>query len=112
MKKSRITDEQIIGLQKQARLPDAVAPMQGDPAAAPRRSPAPRFPDRQPRRPPRASIGPVSDSPMVSRFRAKIAPDSPRVMPETRMQFKKLEVVARDGIEPSTRGFSIRCSTN
>ena len=30
-----------------------------------------------------AVIGPVSDSPMVSRFRAKIAPDSPRVMPET-----------------------------
>ena len=35
MKKSRITDEQIIGLQKQARLPDAVAPMQEDPGAVP-----------------------------------------------------------------------------
>jgi hypothetical protein len=28
------------------------------------------------------------------------------------LRFKKLEMVARDGIEPSTRGFSIRCSTN
>ena len=35
MKKSRTTDEQIIGFQKQARLPDAVAPMQGDPGAIP-----------------------------------------------------------------------------
>jgi len=35
MKKSRITDEQIIGFRKQARLPDAVAPMQGDPGAVP-----------------------------------------------------------------------------
>ncbi len=25
---------------------------------------------------------------------------------------KSLKVVARDGIEPSTRGFSVRCSTN
>jgi hypothetical protein len=29
-----------------------------------------------------------------------------------RMKIKEMEVVARDGIEPSTRGFSIRCSTN
>jgi hypothetical protein len=35
MKKSRITDEQIIKFRKQARLPDAVAPMQGDPGAVP-----------------------------------------------------------------------------
>ena len=43
MKKSRITDEQIIGLQKQARLPDAVAPMQGDPGAVPAASPGHRM---------------------------------------------------------------------
>jgi hypothetical protein len=35
MKKSKITEEQIIGFRKQARLPDAVAPTQGDPGAVP-----------------------------------------------------------------------------
>ena len=45
---------------------------------------APRFPVRQPRRlPPGTSNDPLPDSPMVSRFRDKIAPDSPRVIPET-----------------------------
>ena len=45
---------------------------------------------------------------MVSRFRGKRTPDSPRVIPGNPMRFIDLEVVARDGIEPSTRGFSRR----
>ena len=45
---------------------------------------------------------------MVSPFRAKIAPDSPRVMRENPMSFMELGVVARGGIEPPTRGFSVR----
>ena len=34
--------------------------------------------------------------------------NSPRVIPRNRMQIIELEVMARDGIEPSTRGFSVR----
>jgi hypothetical protein len=71
MKKSRITDEQIIGFRKQARLSDAVAPMQGDPGAVPAASPG-------------RSNGAVSDSPRVTRFRGKMTPNSPRVIPGTR----------------------------
>ncbi len=28
------------------------------------------------------------------------------------MRFSSIKMVARDGIEPPTRGFSVRCSTN
>jgi len=45
---------------------------------------------------------------MVDRFPAPARADSPPAMPEKPMRFKKLEVVARGGIEPPTRGFSVR----
>jgi hypothetical protein len=63
-------------------------PMPG--RAAPQVGPA-RLPTSQiasPATVPGRSNGPVSDSPRVSRFRGKIAPDSPRVIPKTRCKSK------------------------
>ena len=51
---------------------------------------------------------PIPGSPMVDAIRARCLP---RDDPE-RMGIIELEVVARVGIEPTTRGFSVRCSTN
>jgi hypothetical protein len=76
--------------------------------AAPRGSPEFQLP-RSPPAPPRTRAnGPISDSPMVGPFPPAAATDSPRVMPENPLRFKKLELVARGGIEPPTRGFSVR----
>ena len=60
-----------------------VGPRRGTPPTDPQvaSSQVPRSPAPPPAR--GRSNGAVSDSPMVSRFRPKIAPDSPRVMPET-----------------------------
>ena len=55
-----------------------------------------------------AYTDPIPDSPMVPAIDARWPP----CRGQSGMGIKKLEVVARDGIEPSTRGFSVRCSTN
>ena len=76
------------------------------------RRPAPQvasFPGSQiasPTVPPRGTR--MAQFPIVrgsAHFGPKSTPDSPRVMPETPCESKSLEMVARDGIEPSTRGF-------
>ena len=48
---------------------------------------------------------PIGGSPMVGRFSAPAAPDSPRGMPETARASSSW---ARGEIEPPTRGFSVR----
>ena len=79
-------------------------PLRGRRAAA-GATPATRCRHRASR--PARRIDPISDSPMVGRFRPRRRADSPPVMPETRCASKNVGVVARGGIEPPTRGFSV-----
>ena len=77
MKKSKITEEQMIGLQKQARLPDAVAPMQGDPGAAPAGRQPPQVPRSPAPSPARGSR--MAQFPIV-RGSADFGPESPPIV--------------------------------
>ncbi len=55
----------------------------------------------------RGAIDPKCRSPMVGRISTPAAADGPRVMPENPCA-SSMGVVARGGIEPPTRGFSVR----
>ena len=58
------------------------------------------------------STGSLSGGAKVPQWRKKTPRGRLSSSPAARRKFLICKAVARDGIEPPTRGFSVRCSTN